>query len=378
MSFIFSILVHSCIEPFIPRTSNYDEQLLIEGLITDSPMIPAKVAISRTVPLGNSTNPADPVGSDALVMIVCDDGAEYSLTETSIGVYTDVDHTIQLEEGRLYKLIVQTKDGAIFESGFESYRPSPPIDSITYSPEVVITSELQSESEGLQFYVHSKSLDDNPIYLRWILDATYQYWVPFVSNFIWHGSFPLEEFNNDTLMVCWKDESIKGIYIGDSYGLVQNRVTNAPLNFVSQIGDRLMAKYSLHVVQLSISESVYKFWYDLNKLINESGGLYETQPFRLEGNIYCTSDHDIQVTGVFEVAGVSEKRVFASRPEGIRIFSRHCQLDTIQPSTLPWEAVRAGSYIYGEPEVGLYMTAPDFCFDCRARGGTTIRPPFWE
>ena len=138
-----------------------------------------------------------------------------------------------------------------------------------------------------------------------------------------------------------------------------------------------MIKYSLHAIQLSISESSYRFWYDLNKLINEAGGLYETQPFRLKGNIHCTSDPDVNVAGVFEVAGVSELRVFAPRPTEFIVFSTDCPMDTVGVESFPWSDLEPGSYIY-QPVLGVYMTGEGHCFICTLRGGTLDRPPFWE
>jgi len=370
-------IVLSCIEPFTPETTEYEEMLIIEGLITDNPVVPAKVIISRTFSLDRNSGGDDLLESGAVVLVICDDGNVYSFTETSPGIYNIIADTLGLETGKLYKLMVQTLAGNVFESDFESYKPSPPVDSISYTPEVAKTSELDPGVEGLRFYAHSKGLNGEPLYLRWILDATYQYSVPFYSNFIWTGD-ALEEFQNDTLIVCWKNEKISGIYIGDSYGMTQNRVANAPLNFVSQYGNQLMIKYSLHAIQLSISESSYTFWYDLNKLINETGGLYETQPFRLEGNIRCTSDPDVNVAGVFEVAGVSEIRVFATRPSEFLVYTMHCRLDTIGGESFPWSAVKSGSYIYAEVDEGLFMTAPDPCFNCTLSGGTTQKPPYWK
>jgi len=369
------IIAPSCIEPFTPETTDYEEMLLIEGLITDNPMVPAKVTISRTVPLDINSRRGDWLESGTIVSVVCDDGNVYPFTEMSTGIYENTADTLELEPYKLYKLMVQTVAGEIFESDFESYKPSPPIDSITYTPEVR-TSELDSRVEGLQFYANSKSLDGESLYLRWILDATYNYTVPLVSEFIWNGS-SLDKFNNNKYTVCWKDVNINGIYIGNSYGLTQNRVANAPLNFVSQYGDQLMKKYSLHAIQLSISESSYRFWDDLNKLINETGGLYETQPFRLKGNIHCTSNPDVNVAGVFEVAGVSELRVFAPRPTEFKVYSKQCPMDTVGVELFPWSDVKPGSYI-AQPEVGLFMTGEDQCFICTLRGGTLDRPPFWE
>lgn len=374
---IMVIFSPSCIEPFTPETTDYEEMLLIAGLITDNPMVPAKVTISRTVPLERNSSGGDRSESGAIVSVVCNDGIVYPFGETLSGIYEYMLGALELEQDKLYKLMVQTTAGEIFESDFESYKLSPPIDSITFAPEVVKTTELDFGIEGLQFYAHATSFYEEPLYLRWLLDATYQYSVPYFSNYIWNGS-SLEEFQNDTIRVCWKNMNVTGIFIGDSYGFLQNRVTYAPLNFVSQYGDQLMIKYSLHAFQLSISESSYQFWYDMNKLINEAGGLYETQPFRLEGNIHCTSDPDVNVAGVFEVAGVSELRVFALRPYEFLVYTMHCQMDTIGGESLPWSALKAGSYVYAEPDDGLFLTAPDLCFNCTMRGGTINRPPFWE
>ncbi len=369
-------IVLSCIDPFTPETTEYEELLIIEALITDNPIVPAKVSISRTYSLDRDYERDDIMESGAVVLVVCEDENAYSFVETSPGIYNNIADTIKLESGKLYKLMVETSDGNTFESDFESYKPSPTIDSITYAHEIIKTSDLESEVEGLQFYAHSKGTDAEPLYLRWILDATYKYAVPYNSDYIWTGS-SLEEFQNDDSLICWKNIKVKGIYIGDSYGMIENRVAYAPLNFVSQIGDQLMLKYSLHAIQLSISESSYRFWYYLNKLINETGGLYETQPFRIEGNIRCTSDPGVKVAGVFEVAGVTELRVFATRPAGLKVYPTYCELDTVGVPSFPWYAVRPGSYIM-EPDDGLYLTSEDYCFICTQRGGTTQEPDYWQ
>ncbi len=371
-------MVFSCIEPFTPGTTEYKRMLVIEGLITDNPKVPAKVTISRTFSLNRNTGVGDLMESGAVVTVICDDGNIYSFSETSPGIYKNITNPIELETGKVYQLVVHTLDGNIFESDFESYKPSPPVDSITYTLDVAQISELDLGVNGLQFYAHSQSIDGDPLYLRWILDATYQYAVPFYSNFIWTGN-ALEEFNNDTLIQCWKSENVPGIFIGDSYGMMDNRVAYAPLNFVSQYGYQLMIRYSLHAFQFSISESSYAFWYDLNKLVNETGGLYETQPFRLEGNIHCASDPEVNVTGVFEVAGVSELRVFAARPPGLSVYTPViCKYDTIGGLALPWSQVRPGAYIYADLDEGIYLTAYDYCFNCILSGGTNIRPSYWE
>ncbi len=200
--------------------------------------------------------------------------------------------------------------------------------------------------------------------------------VSFNSTYLWgHGELAI--FDNVDLLKCYKNKYINGIYVSTSDGLAENRIIEAPLNFESQYGDELSEIYSLNAKQLRISESAYKFWDEVGKLIYETGGLYETQPFRLTGNISCVSDEDIGVIGIFEVAGVSEMRDYFFRPYEINIFDFYCVLDTIGVKSLPWEMVRNHSFVY-EDDNGLFFTSFDECFDCTERGGSTVIPPFWE
>lgn len=366
---------YSCIDPYTPDTSGYEEMLLIEGIISDDPSVPARVSISKSKPL--SDNGYYELGFSATVMIICDDGSVYPFTEILSGKYENLNDPIVLEEGKYYKLQVSTSDNKIFESDYEPYIPGPPVESITFYPETKKISDYGFAEAGLQFYANTRGIDNEPIYLRWLLEATYNYSVPYTSDYIWNG-LSMEEFRNSEFINCWKDVEIPGIYISDSYGLTENMISNAPLNFVSQHGDELTIKYSLMVTQLSISKASYKFWYDLNTLINKTGGFYETQPFRIRGNIECVSDSELEVSGVFEVASVTKKRVFAPRPTDFQIFNTlRCELDSVGTESFPWASLSSGSYLKHIGS-GYFATSSSHCFICTQRGGTNIKPAFWE
>lgn len=367
------ILTGSCIEPFTPLTKGYDEMLVIEGILTNDINIPAQVKISKSKGFGQIGSYE--VISRAEVWIYCDDGSMYQLEETVEGVYARINNPIVSEPGKSYKLQIETTDNKVFESNFELYNEGSPVDSIRYEPESIRMSEIGEPLHGLQFSVNSASNDSNPVFLRWLLNCTYEYSAPYNSQYIWDGT-EMVEFENNSTLYCWKTDAVKGIYTGDSQGMVGNKVVDIPLNFVSQYGDELSIKYSLEVVQLSISRSSYKFWFDLSRMMNDSGGLYETQPFRIRGNISCTSDPEIAVSGVFEVGGVTRSRVFAERPTAFPIYEYECSIDTIGENT-PWETLRVGQYIT-DLGMGSYGTSETICYDCTARGGTNIKPSFWE
>ena len=371
---LFLFATYSCIDPYTPETFNYEEMLLIEGIIYDDASLSARVRITRNIPLDRSAEYR--FESGAVVTVECDDGSLFPFSEIRPGVYENYGVPVIPEPGRSYRLRVETESQQVFLSDYEPYISGARVDSITYRPESHRLSVGGILEEGLRFYVNSSSTDDETMYLRWLLNATYNYSTPYSNEFIWTGS-SVEMYSGTPYTNCWKNTDVQGIFIGNSAGMAENRVAEAGLNFVSQYGDQLMIKYSLEVVQLSISASAYKFWFDLKKLIDESGGLYETQPYRLSGNIRCVSDPDVQVSGVFEVAGVTRARTFAPRPVEFNIYSFNCNLDTIGTQTLPWESLPPNIFIT-EIDVGLYATASQVCYDCRLRGGSIYRPPFWE
>ncbi|HUS87458.1 MAG TPA: DUF4249 domain-containing protein [Bacteroidales bacterium] len=383
ITIIFFILAAgSCIEPFVPETSDYVNTMFIEAIVSDHADIPHKVVISRTVPIHTQENinttpdtPSDNI-SGANVTIHCDDGTFYQFNETGIGKYFDTGGNLTLEEGKQYKIVIETLEGNLYESPFEKFVPSPPIDSITHKTLNAKLTETSDASLGLGFYANTRMQGSEPLYVRYLMEETYLYGVPFFSAYIWDGS-KLVEFLNDSIAYCYKTGNVSGIYVSTSEGLSENRVRNAPLHFVSQYGDKLMIKYSLFACQMSINKSAYRFWEELSRLLFETGGLYETQPFRISGNITCTSNPGINVMGVFEVAGVSTTRIFVPHPRDFRVYPEFCSRDTVGVESFPWENVEVGAYIT-EDDPGVFMTGDPRCFDCRERGGVIERPPFWQ
>lgn len=365
----------SCVEPYNPETIGYDNMLIIEGIIFDDPAMMPKVTISRSIPLSREGGYISETGAE--VSVECDDGTSFSFFEINPGVYRTPGVPVIPEQGKSYRLRVVTSDQKVYVSGFEPYNPPAPIDSVTFRAEYTKVTEFGEWEYGLKFYANASSRDDKPVYLRWLLDATYNYAAQYPCNFVWTGS-AVENYPGQNYRFCWKSLKIPGIFIADSYGMEGNKVAGAELNFVSQYGDELTIRYSLNVVQLTISRSAYEFWYDLKKITDGTGGLYETQPFRVRGNIECISDPGTRAGGVFEVAGVSHTRVFADRPSEFEIRPFICSLVPIGPGGLSWDLLPPNIFV-SEIDVEKYATTlHQECYDCRLKGGTTVRPFFWE
>lgn len=378
-------MLNGCIDPYDPGDLEFENMLFIEARITDEPGVLPYVTFKPAYSFTDHSTWVEPEvnTSGATIYIENTKGERwyfihqfnpwpwspmpsyhYSLTDTNF----------TLQEGESYRIYIETTDGYIFESQYEKYLASPLVEEITYNYDTWETDETGEATDGYRFYISTRSEGEDPLYLRWSLDATYSYMVPYIASYIWTGN-ELIDTTNDGLRLCYMDENIKGIFSGTSEGLAINRVAEAPLHGVSRFGDCLQIKYSLHVKQIRISSSAYRFWNDLKSLLYETGGLYETVPFRLTGNISCVSHEDISVAGLFEVAGVSETRIFVPSPGDFRIVTDRCIPDTI--TAFEWNHLPAGSWIM-EEEPDVYVTAQVTCFDCTAKGGYTQEPPFWE
>ena len=116
----------------------------------------------------------------------------------------------------------------------------------------------------------------------------------------------------------------------------------------------------------------------MDKIINKTGGLYETQPFRLMGNIICSTDPSSNVTGIFEVAGVSGDVRYFDKPDEFPVTGYNCTLIEIGTEDNPWIGIDAGTIVIYDEKDNRYFTSDAQCFDCTLRGGTTEMPPFWE
>ena len=367
----------SCVEPFIPDTSRYTEVLFIECRVTDHTGLPPRLIISRSAPIATQegdrlTFQPEPVVG-AVSQLLGSDGSVFHFLMDSAGYYS-LAEPFAAVTGLSYQLRVEF-DGNLYESEFEKLLPPVPVDSLTAKPAVRKVTQDGDVNDGLRFFASNHQSAAGPSYYRWDLEATWQYQVPYEATHKWDGVNQNPDSNRD-IRTCWKTKNIPGIFIASTEGLAENRVSESPLHFESQYGDELTIRYSLKARQYVIGANAFDFWTKVDKLVNQSGGLYETLPYRVEGNIHCTTDPKALVTGILEVAGVSEARAFFNRPPEFKIIPFECFLSEVGTRSFPWFRLPAGSWLVHYPEARYFASTPA-CFDCRERGGTLVKPPFW-
>jgi hypothetical protein len=137
---------------------------------------------------------------------------------------------------------------------------------------------------------------------------------------------------NDMTSTCYKTVPSTNIIVGSTIRLSEDVVHDLPLTYIPQEDSRLSILYSILVRQRVIEETEFEFWQDLQKVTESVGGLFDSQPYEILGNVH-TMDGSVPVLGYFSAGFMAEKRIFVSLqdlPEELQKRPFHgCHLDSV-------------------------------------------------
>jgi len=366
---LFLLLLNSCIKEFIPVVEEGKELLVVQGLISDANE-PNVIKLSKSLPLGE-VSAARPV-SGCFVTITDDLGNAVFLSETVSGTYITPSYFRGLT-GRFYTLHINTNS----EFNYRNYQsspmemiPVPPVDSMYYEKTVIKKADgFFRGVDGCQIYLDTKDPENRCKFYRWDFSET---WVLRLL-------FPVV---NQT---CWITDRSHSINIKSTAAFDESSITRFPINYITNITDRLQRKYSILVNQYSLNEEEFIYWEKIQNIAVQVGGLYDIIPASVSSNITCIESPGEMVLGYFSVSAKSSKRIFIKDNfEGIIDRYNNCPSDTIpnlEYPTLDPPELGISVWILFD---GLYFVPPyriltdkKGCADCTVRG-TNVKPDFWQ
>ena len=357
----------ACVSEFMPETSEDQELVVVEGLITDQPD-QYIIKVSKSLPLGGSQS-SRPL-RNCSIYITDDHGGAYTTYESQPGVYTTNSDYFRGVVGRKYQLHMTVRDNNFKELRYESLpvemKPVPAIDSLYYEKRDFVTMAPGLDlARGVQVYLDTHSPDNSCRFFRWEFTETWEFRLP----------YPVPNSK------CWVTNNSDFINIKNTSAIANARVNRYPLTYISGSSDRLKEKYSVLVKQYSLTEDEFSYWDKLRNISEQVGGLYDITPSSISSNIVCIDDPAQRVLGYFSVSAETKKRLFIKdRFTGIVNLYNECIADTIRtPGPIPglnefvWVLIEQ----HWPPEEYRVITYRKGCYDCTVRG-SGIEPLFWN
>lgn len=378
--FYFTILtlIAGCREKFYADLpSPATGYLIVEGIINLGNEVVTSINLSRTTPLDSrEVQPEE----NATVLIEDKQNRQFQLNHIGNGRFESQPLDLPLNEQ--YRLHVISA-GKEYFSAYSDAKTSPEIDSLYWVP----------KEDGIEVQVNTHDVQNNSRYYYWNYTETWEYSVPFYALLKYIPATNEVDYrgaNDPQIYSCWSTLNSSRIVIGSTAKLSQDLVYAKPITFVSATNtNKLVTKYSIIVRQSVLSKDAYEYLDRIRKNTEQVGSIFDSQPSQLRGNIICRNDSSEIVVGFVTASSITEKRIFVKRadlpPFQIPTYYEVCLRDTVRyhPDSLR-EAFAGGFNLpidYWRTETGIIqavVSAPDFCVDCRERGGTGIRPAFWR
>jgi hypothetical protein len=249
--------------------------------------------------------------SGAKISIFGNDNTNANYTEIRKGVYVLLPNTLKGEVGKSYYLEIKI--------GGNTYRSEPekmpsPIkpDSISfdaYDKEILSSVSIKKKERTLKILINTPLRSDKTdVFLRWNIKETFD----FISNCDPNGPSFTCYYSRQMPNVRVPLASSKNLSLAYLEGLNITEVSliEFPIQFKSV--------HYWQVYQNSITEKAHDYWVKIDKVSNQVGGLFDTSPAYVQGNIYNIADKNEKVLGYFEVAATEK----IARPLTIGLINR--------------------------------------------------------
>ncbi len=332
-----------------PAAEPPDKQLVVEGLITNEGG-PHKVRIGYTVSLGNQRFDPAPV---RWVEVADDLGHMERLVVLEEGVFALLEqNAVRGEIGRIYTLRFEMENGTQYASTPEPMLPVAEIDTayfeVNYAERYNDLGRLVNRN-FLDLYLDTdlSSAMASP-FLRWEPQRWYRFTEPLRPEnplFIPSTCYVQEVVRlNEVLLLDARD--------ADSSRWKRQFLMDREVDW------RFYEKTVFAIRQYSLSPSGFSFWQKVDRVVNQSGGIFDSPPGAVQGNIRNLNDPNEKVLGYFGASAVDKVYVGVGRSE-------------LSVSFLPFCELPNASYYFGG---GVYP-----CADClNIPNSSLIRPDFWD
>jgi len=369
--------LYGCTEPFEGEVVGLENILVVNALLTNENKR-QEVLLSRPYSFGEE----DPIAEENALVVVDDGTQQFTFEEVEPGKYLS-SIAFPAEIDKPYSLLITTENG-------KSYRS----DTMQLPVATTNIDELYAErttndqgDEGMGIFVDTFDATRTSNYYRYEYEETFKIIAPFWSPL--DVVFVIQESTGPVFDIirrereertCYGTDREKTINVVNTLNLAEDRLSRYNVRFIDRNNYILSHRYSVLVRQFVQSPEAFGYYETLSGLVQSSTTVFsEDQPGFLAGNIVSLEDENENVAGFFEVAAVSEKRIFFDYEdffpgEELPPYFQNC-LPTVQSGEDLKATVQRETRVFFDFNGGI-RTVPRACGDCNALGSNKV-PDFW-
>lgn len=327
------VIFTGCIQPISFDIASTERLLIIEGRITDEAP-PYQVKVSYALDLEADTLKGLPE-TNAIVTLYDGKGINETFVEIHPGVY-ESSGIIAGKAGSSYQLTVQTTDGKLFESASEVLKSSGHVTAIRFEFEErdKLVSYGEANADVFNIYIDAAGHGTEDL-IRWKMTGIYRVltypalrmtevppYTPYkdpvpCSGYIVVGGPPgsgglLEQIGPCTCCDCWAYQYPDIPVLNDEFEVVDAQYQNIKVGEVPITNYTFHDKYMVVIEQMSLSETAFRFFKEVQKQKLASTDLFQPQVGSLMGNVFPADPND-RVLGLFYAAGIQKNHQYISR-----------------------------------------------------------------
>ncbi len=352
---ILALGYFACLDEIpLANSENTLDRIMIRGKLSYGTPSMVSLAISDLSDFSPSDSPVPIV--DAIVLLKSANGEAVAIPMTTIGSYElaiPSNHpTMPIEIGQSYQVTVQLPNNRNYESTLEPLIGVPAIKAVHKN---VIERPVLDDLENIESRLFLEITLDTPLelpnnpnrsFLKWEFEGTYRFPESAIA------TEPLKPVN-----VCYNFDplNLDKVVVFDGNQAAQPILNNhflleEPLDF------RFYRGFYLKIVQQSLSEGAFKYWKELNTIIDRDGSFFETLPAIVRGNFKQLENPAEIVFGYFYTTMEDSIRIFISQDE----------------AEFPTPMCREVA------DRETFNSQPNLCRNCLLKAGSTVnKPDFW-
>lgn len=317
----------ACVDPIDFEVPPAEEQLVVEGNITDGPG-PYYVKLSKAMSIDGVTQTPSPVAG-AEVTLFDDRGQSELLEEQAQGLYL-TKGAIRGTVGHRYHIRIET-EGKIYESEPDVLNPVGEITNIRYEYEAR-TKQMQFGEVADDIFNIYIDADAGPLtenFVRWRFTGTYkvltnpelhrtlalEFWydtpLP-CSGYVIAPVAPAGELRKErecTCCTCWVNQYETAPQLSDMQLIDGSEFRNMKVGEVPINGATFHDKYLVQVEQLSLSRTAFDFFRLLRAQKEGAMSLFLPPSAEIISNVKSINN-SLPVAGIFYASAVTRKTLY--------------------------------------------------------------------